>query len=376
LHIHSITSLPDRIFSYSDAETIILNATKGARTASVFVTKFREVRDADRVTFRSRQKVSWEDEVSQAFFDDVMKGRMIVPALRELWEYLSGSERFGSIANTHIGVQYTPGIHGSKLISTISREGMRRGLANVHTDFMQYTLGKLSYMATDKRYRRRNAWEYDWDAPKVVVPAARVSRGPWRFAAVIDHKGLIVSRRFYAVWPKSPESFPVEVLAALLNSPLAAAHVYAHSFQSLITKRNYDEIPVPPLSDLMSAAPAIKGAVDSYIVATKNLQIDSAQLRRQLMLIDAEVLKLYDLPSFLERRLLDLFWGEKRKVPFEFDGFIPPEYESWIPLHVYISDDYQSATAARIFERLPELRDEAVIEHMSTIGREDASWSS
>ena len=69
--------------------------------------------------------------------------------------------------------------------------------------------------------------------------------------------------------------------------------------------------------------------------------------------IDAEVLRLYDLPPKYERQLLDLFWEEKRRVPIDYSGYIPPEYESWIPLHIYISKNFRKTKAQEILKAIP-----------------------
>jgi len=71
----------------------------------------------------------------------------------------------------------------------------------------------------------------------------------------------------------------------------------------------------------------------------------------------------------LERRLLDIFWGDqRRRVPFPFHGYIPPSNLSWIPLHVYISDQYAHATIDEIMARIPSLEDKEFIEYLKEIG--------
>jgi hypothetical protein len=54
--------------------------------------------------------------------------------------------------------------------------------------------------------------------------------------------------------------------------------------------------------------------------------------------VDAEVLKAYDLPPRLERRLLEFFRGHEheRRVSHEFSGWLPEEFTAYIPLHEYV----------------------------------------
>ena len=98
---------------------------------------------------------------------------------------------------------------------------------------------------------------------------------------------------------------------------------------------------------------------------------NKTEAKKTLLQIDAEILKLYKLPPRLERRLLDIFWGQKRPVPFEFSGYIPPEIDSWIPLHIYISEQFNNATPDKIMERIPIIHDTEFINYLKTLGTED-----
>ena len=69
--------------------------------------------------------------------------------------------------------------------------------------------------------------------------------------------------------------------------------------------------------------------------------------RHLLLSIDAEVMRLYDLPPKMEKRVLDLFQGVQRKgVPFSFRGYYPKNFKSAIPLHEYLSEEYQRSTVS------------------------------
>jgi hypothetical protein len=69
--------------------------------------------------------------------------------------------------------------------------------------------------------------------------------------------------------------------------------------------------------------------------------------KRILLSIDAEVMRLYDLPPKMEKRILDLFQGVQRKgVDFKFMGYYPEDFESAVPLHEYLSEEYQRSTVS------------------------------
>ncbi|MFA6633297.1 MAG: hypothetical protein WCU90_13430, partial [Kiritimatiellia bacterium] len=62
-----------------------------------------------------------------------------------------------------------------------------------------------------------------------------------------------------------------------------------------------------------------------------------------------EVLKLYDLAPRDERMLLDLFSGHKRAgVPFEQTEYFSRDFTPFIPLHEYLSPEFQRSTAGEI----------------------------
>ena len=366
----SLTALPDRIFLHSNAETAILIARKHKPRKFINVT-YREVRDKEREEFRIRRIVTWEDNIQQAYFTDKMQGRFIVPLLREVWERLAGYAHLGEKAEIHFGIQYKPNLEKNDLLKIVRDESFpdsKPGINNVSGTFKQFVAEDIVYMSMERKYRRyqdAKVWDLPWEKPKVIVPASRISRGAWRFAAVIDKGGCIASRRFYCIWPKG-DTFSIEILAAVLNSPIAAAFVYSHSFQRDIQKRVYSAIPIPYIPP--EAEKIIKFWVKHYLEVVNK---DKVKAKDILLRIDAEVLKLYKLPPQLERQVLNIFWGYPRPVPVEFTGYIPLENDSWIPLHMYISDQFRESTHQKIMERIPKIRDEAFMDFLKNFGREE-----
>jgi hypothetical protein len=210
------------------------------------------------------------------------------------------------------------------------------------------------------------AWKYPWELPKVIVPAARKARGPWRFAAAIDLEGRVLSRRFYAVWPKN--NISVFTLAALLNSPLAQASVYCSVSGLDVLVRHYKGIPIPAVMDLQESDPVITSLVQSYLAANALKKVEEE--REFLLKIDSEILKLYHLSPKFERQLLDIFWNQPRPVSIPFTGYIPPEMTSWIPLHIYISEAFANGSLEKVMSRLPIIQDEELIKYLKNIGTE------
>ena len=319
--ILNITTLPDRVFQYSDMETTIFIARK-SKPSKLSKVHCLHVRDEDRENFRLRTIPTFEDVVPALYFIDKTQGRFFVPPLREIWEYLDKNPKLSDIAEIKTGVEYEPGLlkeAPDEIFRDTPFPDSRPGVFTVTNGFMQFTTSDTVFMSTKQEHRRKmvsGAWDFDWDKPKVIVPKSRMSRGPWRFAAVIDKKGLLIRRRFFAVWPKKKE-LTVELLAALINSPLAQAFAFCHSNIRDVHKRVYSSIPIPV--DIADANALITELVNEYLALIKGQKEQEA--REKLIEIDTEVLRLYRLPVRLERQLLKLFLGKKRSVPFDFTGY-------------------------------------------------------
>lgn len=363
--INTITTLPDKIFQYSDAETAIISAKKRTpRKTKVIV--YKEVRDAHREAFKTKNGFTWQEIVFQSYFDEVKDCKLIVPLLKELWDCLKLSPHLEDIATFKTGVRYKSGISINNLVRRTKSPNFKQGIYNVTDGFCQYIAYDNVYMSVDEKNIENDTWQYHLHSPKIIVPAARMSRGPWRFAAVIDLDRKIISRRFYGVWPQN-DSLSIYSLSALLNSPVAQAFAYCNVSERDILIRTYKDIPIPETEKLIQSDKAISNLVKTYL---EELKIDDSRACNTLLMIDAEILKLYNLTPKLERQLLDIFWKQKRPVPFEFKGYIPPEMISWIPLHIYISETFQEGTVEKVMSRIPFIKDKEFINYLKRMGTE------
>ena len=119
------------------------------------------------------------------------------------------------------------------------------GINNVSGTFKQFIAEDTVYMSTEISTGDIKMQKYGTCHGKAESNCSSLQdiQGAWRFAAVIDKGGCIASRRFYCIWPKG-DTFSIEIIAAVLNSPIAAAFVYSHSFQRY-SKGVYSDIPIP-----------------------------------------------------------------------------------------------------------------------------------
>jgi len=363
--INAITALPDKIFLYSDAETAIVSARKKQpQKVSSFV--YTEVRDAHKEAFKTRCGYTWREKISQSYFDGTQESKLIVPLLKEVWDRLRSFPCFRDTAIFRTGIRYKKGIPETELVQSFEFPDSKKGIFNVTDGFHQYTAYDTVYMSMKEQHMENAAYKYPWDLPKIVLPVGRMARGPWRFAAAIDTEGRVLGRSFYAVWPKT-NSLSVHTLAALLNSPVAQAFVYCNVSDRNLLVKIYGEIPIPKLDTLLRHDQTISNLVKLYL---GELQRDKSIAHETLLKIDAEILKLYHLSPKLERKLLDIFWEQRRLVPFEFKGYISPEIVSWIPLHIYISKDFHEGTLEKVMRRIPIIKDKKFIDYLKGIGAE------
>ncbi len=363
--INAITALPDKIFLYSDAETAIVSGKKREpRKANCFV--YTEVRDAQRDNFKARSGYTWREKIFQSYFKGTQERKLVVPLLKEVWDWLNSFSRIREAAIFRTGIRYKKDISETKLVQTHKFPDSQKGIFNVTEGFHQYIANDTVYMSMKEQHMENAAYKYAWNLPKIVLPVGRMSRGPWRFAAAIDIEGRVVGRSFYAVWPRTG-TLSVHTLAALLNSPVAQAFVYCHISDRNLLVKVYEAIPIPKIETLLQQDQTISSLVNRYL---GELQSDKSKAYQTLLAIDAEILKLYHLPPKLERQLMDIFWGQKRDVPFEFKGYIPPEMTSWVPLHIYLSNAFHEGTVEKILGRIPSIKDNKFIDYLKGLGTE------
>ncbi len=201
---------------------------------------------------------------------------------------------------------------------------------------------------------------------QVLLNYACVSRSPWRLKAIMDREGHAVTSRFLTLRPLT-KSCSLEFLWGLCNSPFANAYVYTHTGKRDVLTGMMRAMAIPHASDF--EVQRVVEVVHAYFEAvapaareglTPTFDPNAACMRLQQ--VDAEILRLYDLPSRLERQLLDLFSGYKRPgVPFEFSRYFLEGFEPCFPLHVYLSEEYQRSTAAALRRRYKPVTDPAIL---------------
>jgi hypothetical protein len=313
------------------------------------------------------------EDVQCKSLDSAMQSFAVVD-LREVWEYLATLRKLGQIATIHRGIEWQAPFDKDKYVSAKRKAGFRRGLLRLReknggegarnsTKLFSFEppIG-VCYLSFILEHRRGNAFELPWAKPKVIMNAVRRTRGAWRISAIPDYDGLAVYQNFHALWPSL--DYSPEVIAALLNSPVASAFIAAYSRGRHVTRIVLRQLPIPDLSH--RERQDLERLVSQYTQGVGKLELEGDLERRDaralLLEIDARLLRGYDLPPRLERVLLDLFRGRKRPVSLDFGDYYPADFRPCIPLHEYISDDFKRSTAAEIAKRLKPVKSKAAMD--------------
>jgi hypothetical protein len=133
-------------------------------------------------------------------------------------------------------------------------------------------------------------------------------------------------------------------------------------------------MPIPEINDikkniideLVSQYFSIFSSVQNNLVSSNILD----KAKGILLNIDAEILQLYDLPPRLEKMLRDFFAGVQRKgADFKFDRYYPEGFDSYIPLHMYISAEFQNSSVENVKKWIESNRIPEVIEAFKTAAK-------
>lgn len=248
--------------------------------------------------------------------------------LQCIWIELVYLPKLGDIAEIYRGIEYNILLreHEDKLFSEVPREGFARGLRNVTSDFEPFVTRSSTYLNMDPELQRREAYKLPWDKPKVIANAARISADRWLMAGAIDEKGLVCTQYFHGIWPTG--SLPIEVIAALLNGPIANAFLSTNRMSRDNQVRMLREIPIPRFTNRQIQL--ITSLVREYIATRERWrsQLDySNYLERScrgiLGRIEQEILGFYNLSIEAERELITYFEGYKKPGPIALTQIKP-----------------------------------------------------
>jgi hypothetical protein len=391
--IKEISVFSDGMFRFASVETGIVLGRKHETKRAIAPRhiRFRRVRETRREDFREHYFASWDSSVETDWLVKANGARFIVPELRDVWDACQSLPKFKQFADIGQGL-----IHRSKedprfpkgavTESDVKLPGLVEGFSSVDDSPNTHLLPVIRWLNLDKETIRRPVAGTVTGVPQVLLNYAPVDRDAWRLKAFIDAVGRPATSRFLLVRPRQWE-FSLDCLWALCNSPVANAYTFALGSKRDIPAGLMRMMPVPDLSQcnlspLESAVRAYREAAAEFTrkfqqpaqkSRRKSAKVTKLDRHRELELfpgepteevisavkeqlrvlhwrVDAEVLRLYNLPSKLERELLDTFDGVLRVgMPFEQTRYIPCEFRDVLTLDEFlrITDEWDATEARR-----------------------------
>ena len=360
-------ALPDRIFAHSAQETMLVLASERnkSRRSSVSTTTFWVRENHRRAFLQTGLLPEGENKVVNRSANVGHISLANIP-LSDVWDYLRGYPLLGDVAEVHRGIEWSISLKKNRsiLISSEPKPGFQEGLDVVPGKIEPYYASEFVYLNMEERYRRTNAHSLPWEKPKVISNRHAIRRGRWRIVGFPDSSGLVCRENFIAIWPKAP--MLTETISALINCPLVNAALFCREEKRRNRNATLREIPVPFPEAIENhrIAHHIKHYTKLRLEIKKypNKQATVHDCIKTLIEIDALILKAYDLPPRLERKLLDFFRGYPRPVPFDFPDYYPEDFTPCIPLHKYLEMDLKQVSAGELLKRITPFDSEDIHE--------------
>ncbi len=187
--------------------------------------------------------------------------------------------------------------------------GAVAGLHDAGSQLSPYLAGPPSYLPHDVGNRGGSSRDRPWLAPKVIVRLAGRGTNRRRLVAAPDPDGLVPTREFHVLWPIAA-AWPAETLAdvpnylaAVLNSPFAAA-CFAGGWNGQVALPNRAAQPLAGLP-IPSAPERTIRRISHHVLAYQDL-VRWGHLREAAGVraaIDEVVFRLYGLPHLEQQAI-------------------------------------------------------------------------
>lgn len=352
--LSQVCTLPENVFTFAAYKSVLLFGRKriagNKRKVDNEILYRRVPKEA---LGRFKEKYEGRDEIvlqSKLGVSPTFDFR--IRELGDVWNYCEGNyPALRSVVQGGQGFSFKgKDLPDGKKKSEVQRfAGSVEGYVSIDGAVKLHELPKPLWINLELEVIQRRRWGTDAGIPQILMNHSRVGSGPWRIKAWIDEKGRPAASAFL-VFRIQDHNWSLFSLWAILNSPLANAYVYCNSMERNNSSGTVKSIPIPFVAK--GSFEKLEHLVSEYfaLMEKSNTQfgIDIQDKAEHLLLfIDAEVMRLYDLPPKMEKRLLDLFQGVQRKgVDFSFKGYYPEDFESAVPLHEYLSEEYQRSTVS------------------------------
>ncbi|NIA02421.1 MAG: hypothetical protein GWP15_03485, partial [Nitrospirae bacterium] len=299
----SIIALPDNVFQYSNAETVLVLASGQSNNDAVELHRMF-IAKGDYEQFWETGKPTWENK--ETFKRSTASSYPLWEhsLATNLKEYLKDLIKLEDVADIHRGIEYQDSV--SNHVSNIQRTGFKKGLQKVEDGLNPYAVLNHRYIDLNPNSMLYKAYLRPWESPKVIASAIRISRGAWKIISATDRSGLYCYHAFHGIWPKG--DFSLEIITAVLNGLVANALLSISPQTRNIPIKDLRPIPVPNLSE--NDIQWIEQLVAKY-----KESLTSKNYSRSLDIvtqINVLILSRYNLPSWLLSDLLEYIGYEEQ----------------------------------------------------------------
>lgn len=349
--LRELCLFPDKVFNFADQESAVVIGRKYISKSFVSV-RYRRVREREMDLFKRSYEVTSEVSVNQERFRCAENLDLRVPDLEQIWKRCSGLPHMSEYVNvgqgfSHIGEDQPAFPTGTIAVSDEPFEGAVEGFQNLGHGIQTHQLPPLKWLNLSDEVVRRAIAGTDLGVPQILLNESPVQRAPWCLRPMIDRVGRPAKSSFTILRPTSSD-VSLTFLWGILNSPFANAYAYSHSSKRNILSGTWRTFRLPKIDEV--TVRLVESAVRDYLELAGQdegpfqLRSDDARAEKNEKLrdlhwrIDAEVLRLYELPVELERQLLNYFDGWQRVgVPFEQYRYFPEGFDEAISLADFLS---------------------------------------
>ncbi len=355
--ILEMTLFADKVFEFGQPESVVILGHKPMRkTHARKSMTYQRVREKQVSIFKATYEPSSSVETDQTTFLKSERANCILPTLSQLWDQLEKNPRMGEWAEVGQGFSFKgendPTLpKGANRQSKTKFEGGVQGYTSVKDAKYSHSVPEVWWFNLSKDVISRSRSGLGEKTPQILLNYSPTSRGEWRLKGLIDEIGRPVTSCIQVIRP-GKSRVALNFTWALVNSPIANAYAFSVSSKRHVKAGEIRDFRLPRELDSTSIR-RVDSAVQNYLAAAESY--DDLKSKGLLVLeedlfsassplhasladaelnlkhlhwrVDAEVLKLYDLPPELERELLDMFTGvERRGVPFLQTEYFPAHF--------------------------------------------------
>jgi len=256
--------------------------------------------------------------------------------LQGLWDELATFPKLADVAEIQRGLEYPFLRNNKEIFSKEPDDGFALGLSRVADEIEPYIAKPSRYLNMDPKVLRGKALQERWQKPKVIANAVSTEMERWPMIGAIDEERLVCTQDFYGIWPMG--SLPIEVLAALINSPIVNAFLSTHSLSEHNLRATLQQAPIPTFTK--ADLHLITSLVRNYRATRERWHSEPGGTTGQGILgqLDGKILGLYRLSMQVERDLLAYFEGYKRPGPIPLTQVKPSRQNRLCSTIVEIED--------------------------------------